>query len=120
MNIVFPVATMDTGPKATHRPESNISNTAGLENNRQVDMSASAMSSSSSYYTDSPDMGSQQTTYQRSKSIKSEEGLDLQGPLEIAGSVKSGGSINFNGDFAVKDKIDAYGAININGSLNSE
>lgn len=63
---------------------------------------------------------SQPPTFQRSRSIKSEEQLDLYGPLEIVGSVKSGSSINFDGDFIVRDKIDAYGGIAMNGNISCE
>lgn len=57
---------------------------------------------------------------ERSKSIKSEEELNLRGPLEVNGSVKSGGSINVEGDLVVRDKMDAYGAITINGNVSTE
>jgi cytoskeletal protein CcmA (bactofilin family) len=56
--------------------------------------------------------------WKRSRSIKTDDSVDLQGPLEVEGSVKSGGNIGFHGDFVVREKIDAYGAIHINGSLN--
>lgn len=56
----------------------------------------------------------------RSQNIASDDGIELQGPLQIDGSVKSGGSIVFNGDFMVRDKIDAYGTINMNGNVTSQ
>lgn len=114
--------TMDTGTKATPNTELNFSNPAGTDKGRQVDTSTSVktMSSSSYYYASGSGVGSHQPVFQKSGSIKSDESLDLQGPLEIAGSVKSGGRINFDGDFMVKDKIDAFGAINMNGTVSSE
>lgn len=75
-------------------------------------------SSSSSGFTNSSSRPT--PTFTRSRSIKSEEQLDLHGPLEVAGSVKSGSSINFEGDFIVRDKVDAYGAIAIDGSVSCE
>lgn len=72
----------------------------------------------SRYHSDSS--YSRPPTFQRSRSIKSENQLDLHGPLEIVGSVKSGSSINFDGDFIVRDKIDAYGGIAMNGSISCE
>lgn len=58
-----------------------------------------------------------QPAWQRSRSIKADESLDLCGPLEINGSVQSGASIRFVGDFVVGDKVDAYGAITMNGNI---
>jgi cytoskeletal protein CcmA (bactofilin family) len=63
---------------------------------------------------------SSRRTFRRSRSIKSDDPLVIQGPLDIQGSVKSGGSIRFDGDFMVKDKIDAYGAITIDGNVSCE
>jgi hypothetical protein len=62
-----------------------------------------------------PESGNQ--PIRKSKTIKSEGQITLQGPLDIVGSVKSGSNITFNGDFMVKEKIEAYGAIDINGQL---
>lgn len=56
----------------------------------------------------------------RSKSIKSEGEITLQGPIEVAGSVRSGGNVTFNGDFAVRDKVEAYGTVEVNGNLACE
>lgn len=69
-------------------------------------------SSASSY--DSPPQ------YKRTRSIKSEQKIDLQGPIEVAGSVKSGSSINLEGDVIVTEKVDAYGGIGMNGSIRCE
>ena len=52
------------------------------------------------------------------KSIKSNQAITLQGPMEVDGCVKSMASIQFDGDFAVRDKIEAYGNIDVNGNLN--
>lgn len=58
--------------------------------------------------------------FKRARSVKSDEPLDLRGPLEVAGSVRSGRSINLEGDFIIRDKIDAYGDIVMNGSVSCE
>ncbi|KAH8176400.1 hypothetical protein LIA77_04818 [Sarocladium implicatum] len=63
---------------------------------------------------------SRRQQFRRSRSIKSEDALEIQGPLDIQGSVKSGSSISLAGDFIVKDKIDAYGAINMDGNVRCE
>lgn len=57
-------------------------------------------------------------TVRKTRSVRSEDSISLQGPLDIAGSVKSGRSITLHGDFTVEDKIEAYGAIDITGSVN--
>jgi cytoskeletal protein CcmA (bactofilin family) len=49
----------------------------------------------------------------KSKTIKSDGQVTLQGPLDIVGSVKSGSNVTFNGDFNVREKIEAYGSIDI-------
>jgi cytoskeletal protein CcmA (bactofilin family) len=74
----------------------------------------SASSSELGTDADSPPQG-----FRRSRSVKSDSELSLEGPLDVHGSVKSGGSIVFDGDFVIRDKIDAYGAITINGSVTS-
>jgi hypothetical protein len=72
------------------------------------------------YHTPSSTGSNSQPIFQKSKSIKSETELELQGPLEVAGSVKSGGSITFRGDFIIRDKIDAYGTITMDGSVSAK
>jgi hypothetical protein len=67
----------------------------------------------SSYY-------SQQPAYKRSKSVKSDHEITLNGPLDVVGSVKSGSSINLNGDVIVREKLDAYGSIGLNGNITCE
>ncbi|KAJ4144719.1 hypothetical protein LMH87_003591 [Akanthomyces muscarius] len=57
--------------------------------------------------------------YQRSRSIHSEQSLELTGPLDVAGSIKAR-NISFGGDFIVSDAIDAYGDIEINGNMTAE
>lgn len=66
----------------------------------------------SSYYS--------QPAYKRSKSVKSEHEITLNGPLDVVGSVKSGSSINLNNDVIVREKLDAYGAIGLNGNITCE
>ncbi|KAK1837846.1 hypothetical protein CCHR01_19530 [Colletotrichum chrysophilum] len=66
------------------------------------------------------DPGTPKQSVLKSKSIKSEGEITLQGPIEVAGSVKSGGNITFNGDFDVRDKVEAYGGIEVNGNLSCE
>jgi len=61
-----------------------------------------------------------QPAYKRSKSVKSDHEVTLNGPVEVAGSVKSGSSINLNGDVIIREKLDAYGAIGLNGSIRCE
>ena len=61
-----------------------------------------------------------QPAYKRSKSVKSEHEVTLNGPVEVAGSVKSGSSINLNGDVIIREKLDAYGSIGLNGSIRCE
>lgn len=51
------------------------------------------------------------------RSIKSDDPLDLRGPMEVDGSVKSMSSVTFRGDFSVKDRIEAYGDVDIQGNL---
>ncbi|RGP78107.1 polymer-forming cytoskeletal domain-containing [Fusarium longipes] len=63
----------------------------------------------SSYYT--------QPAYKRSRGVKSDHEITINGPVDVAGSVKSGSSINLNGDVIVREKLDAYGAIALNGSI---
>lgn len=53
----------------------------------------------------------------RTRSIKSEEELQLSGPLDIVGSVTSGRGIGFEGKFAVRGSIDAYGDIKTKGDM---
>ncbi|GKT44040.1 uncharacterized protein ColSpa_04221 [Colletotrichum spaethianum] len=57
------------------------------------------------------------TAMTKSKSIRSDGEITLQGPLKIAGSVGAGGNVTFNGDFDVRDKVEAYGAVEVNGNL---
>lgn len=56
-------------------------------------------------------------TVLKSKSIRSESEIILQGPIQVAGSVRSGGNVTLNGDFDVRDKVEAYGTIEVNGNL---
>ncbi|KAL6692565.1 hypothetical protein J3F84DRAFT_351493 [Trichoderma pleuroticola] len=56
----------------------------------------------------------------KSKSIKSEDEINVQGPLEVAGSVQSGRGINFQGSISVRGPIDAYGNITTNGELSCQ
>ncbi|SPJ81855.1 uncharacterized protein FTOL_09260 [Fusarium torulosum] len=58
--------------------------------------------------------------YKRSRSVKSDHEVNLNGPIEVVGSVKSGSSINLNGDVIVREKVDAYGALGLNGSIRCE
>ena len=53
----------------------------------------------------------------KSKTIKSDGQVALQGPLDVVGSVKSGSNISLEGDFTVREKIEAYGGIDVNGHL---
>ena len=53
----------------------------------------------------------------KSKTIRSDGEINLQGPMDIVGSVKSGSNVTFDGDFTVREKIEAYGAIDVNGNL---
>ncbi|KAF5546258.1 polymer-forming cytoskeletal domain-containing protein [Fusarium napiforme] len=55
--------------------------------------------------------------FKRSRSIKSDHEIDLNGPIEVVGSVKSGSSISLNGDVIVREKVDAYGSLGLNGSI---
>ncbi|OAR01048.1 hypothetical protein LLEC1_02903 [Akanthomyces lecanii] len=57
--------------------------------------------------------------YQRSRSIHSEQNLELTGPLDVAGTIKAR-NIVFEGDFIVSDTIDAYGDVEINGNMTAE
>lgn len=57
--------------------------------------------------------------FQRSRSIHSENNLELTGPLDVAGTIRAR-NINFDGDFIVSDTIDAYGNIEINGNMTAE
>ncbi|KAK4157969.1 hypothetical protein C8A00DRAFT_39680 [Chaetomidium leptoderma] len=61
---------------------------------------------------------SNNTTVRKKKSIKSDNALDLRGPMEVDGSVKSMESVTFSGDFAVRDRIEAYGNLEVHGNLN--
>ena len=53
----------------------------------------------------------------KSRSVRSEGDVSLQGPLDVAGSVKSGRSITLSGDFTIDDKMEAYGSIDIHGNV---
>ncbi|GJC86465.1 hypothetical protein ColLi_09303 [Colletotrichum liriopes] len=57
------------------------------------------------------------TAVTKSKSIRSEGEITLQGPFKVAGSVVAGGNVTLNGDFDVRDKVEAYGAVEVNGNL---
>lgn len=57
------------------------------------------------------------TAFRRSGSIKSDEEVIIQGPIEVEGSIKSGSSIKLEGEVSVRDKMDAYGGIEMNGSI---
>ncbi|KAM0562144.1 hypothetical protein ACHAPJ_002588 [Fusarium lateritium] len=70
----------------------------------------------SGYYNTSSSY-SGQPAFKRSRSIKSDHEINLNGPVEVVGSVKSGSSINLNGDVIVREKLDAYGGIGLNGSI---
>ncbi|KAF5027243.1 hypothetical protein F66182_659 [Fusarium sp. NRRL 66182] len=70
----------------------------------------------SSYYSTTSSYSSQ-PVFKRSRSIKSDHEIDLNGPIDVAGSVKSGSSINLNGDVIIREKTDAYGGISFNGSI---
>lgn len=61
-----------------------------------------------------------QPAYKRSKSVKSDHEITLNGPVEVVGSVKSGSSISLNGDVIIREKLDAYGGIGLNGSIRCE
>lgn len=119
MSLSFPTApNIDTGSTAqADRTQTSTSNIQASDENQPAEPLPIINDASrrSSFL-----MGQHNIPFQRSRSVKSDGELDLQGPLDIAGSVKSGGSINFEGDFIVRDKIDAYGAININGSVSSQ
>lgn len=54
----------------------------------------------------------------KTRSIRSEDAVSLQGPLDVMGSIKSGRNITLKGDFTVEDKIEAYGSIDIAGNVN--
>lgn len=56
----------------------------------------------------------------RSRGIKSDDEINVQGPLEVAGSVQSGRGINFEGDVSVRGAIDAYGNITTKGELSCQ
>ena len=120
MSLFYPTTAMDTAADPAPGTKNESPDQASSDDT-QAPAAGQQTMPSSYYYTTAPDASThiQSPTYQRSRSIKSDEGLDLQGPLQIDGSVKSGGSINFNGDFTVRDKIDAYGAINMNGTTTS-
>ncbi|KAJ4292320.1 hypothetical protein N0V88_005952 [Collariella sp. IMI 366227] len=56
------------------------------------------------------------------KSIKSDNALDLRGPMQVDGSVKSMSSVTMSGDFSVRDRIEAdkvkiFGKLKINGTM---
>ena len=53
----------------------------------------------------------------KKKSIKSDNAIDLRGPMEVDGSVKSMASLTFSGDFWVRDRIEAYGNVDVGGNL---
>jgi cytoskeletal protein CcmA (bactofilin family) len=55
-----------------------------------------------------------------SNNIRSEEEINVQGPLEVAGSVQSGRGINFQGSISVKGPIDAYGNITTKGEMSCQ
>ena len=79
-----------------------------------------SMSNNSYHYESASSSGYSGTQFQRSRSIRSDQPLDLYGPLEIEGSVKSGSSIKFDGDFVVRGAIDAYGKIGMKGDVTCE
>lgn len=85
-----------------------------------ISVKPSHISTMSGHHSSQSRGSSSRRHFRRSRSIKSDDPLEIQGPLDIQGSVKSGGSINFNGDFIVKDKIDAYGGITMNGNVSCE
>ncbi|KAK8932874.1 hypothetical protein MAA_10802 [Metarhizium robertsii ARSEF 23] len=72
----------------------------------------------SDYYTANPSLG--YTHFKRSPSIKSEEALDLRGPLEVTGNVESGRGINLEGEIIISGSLDAYGPLTMNGSISCE
>jgi cytoskeletal protein CcmA (bactofilin family) len=77
-------------------------------------------STSPSASTASPSASSSSATVtKKKKSIKSEEALELRGPLEVDGSVKSMASVSFvgGGEFAVRDRVEAYGNLEVEGVL---
>lgn len=53
----------------------------------------------------------------KTSSLKSEESMQLTGPMEVDGSVLSKRDITFQGDFAVRKRIEAYRNIEIDGNL---
>lgn len=61
--------------------------------------------------------GSGQQGVRKRKSVKSEDSIELHGPMEVDGSVKSMGAVTFTGNFSVRDRIEAYGDITVNGNL---
>lgn len=72
----------------------------------------------SDYYAASSSLG--YTRFKRSRSIKSEDALDLRGPLEITGSVKSERGINLEGEIIISGSLDAYGPLTMNGNISCE
>lgn len=60
------------------------------------------------------------THFKRSPSIRSEEALDLRGPLEVTGNVESERGINLEGEIIVTGSLDAYGPLTMNGSISCE
>jgi cytoskeletal protein CcmA (bactofilin family) len=56
----------------------------------------------------------------RSRSISSDDEINVQGPLEVAGSVQSGRGINFQGNVSVRGAVDAYGNITTRGEMSCQ
>jgi cytoskeletal protein CcmA (bactofilin family) len=56
----------------------------------------------------------------RCQSMRSDEEINAQGPLEVTGSIESGRSVNLQGDISVRGSIDAYGNITAKGRINCQ
>ncbi|KAK0389118.1 hypothetical protein NLU13_2693 [Sarocladium strictum] len=65
-----------------------------------------------SYYRNQSRSSSSRRQFQRSRSIKSDDALEIQGPLDIQGR-----SVSLEGDFIVHDEIDAYGGCLVAGHV---
>lgn len=58
--------------------------------------------------------------HKRCRSMKSDEEINAQGPLEVTGSIESGRGINLQGNVSVRGNIDAYGNITSRGEISCQ
>ncbi|CZR48814.1 uncharacterized protein FPRO_03865 [Fusarium proliferatum ET1] len=89
--------------KGKEKAESTTQQTKNLSTERQAEVGIKHVYS--------------QSAFRRSKSIKSDYEINVNGPIEVIGSVKSGSSVTLTGDVIVREKVDAFGSLLLSGSI---